>query len=182
MAMLRILWPFAAGVIVCFTGKFFGAPLVDVMILRRRIHQELLILSKVKLIGMDFYLYQDKSRVLDDARRNIREFGSRLSALTTSLHQPLPFILGKLSYDFDGAAANLLQLSVEADDRAQTLARRQVEIALRLPLSEESDEGSSALAGGVLPNTSARDRIAAMNALPAGRPGVADGGRHSDLR
>jgi hypothetical protein len=176
--MVHILWPLAASVMAWFAGKFFGAPLLDVLILRRQIHQEFLILSKVKLISGDPYHYPDQSRSLDNVQRNIRELGSRLSALTTSLHQPLPFMLGKLGYDFDSAAGNLFQFSVEADDRTQSLVRRQVEIALRLPLSEKSKERSATLAGDLRRDTSEGDRIASLNSLPAGIPRAADRGRH----
>jgi hypothetical protein len=92
------------------------------MILQRQIHQELLISSKVKLTTGVFYLYQDQSRTLVGLRRNIRECGSRLTALNTSPSPPpLPFILKRWGYDFDGAAAKLLQFSMKVDDHEQSL-------------------------------------------------------------
>jgi hypothetical protein len=162
--MLHILWALAGVVVVWFAGKFFGVPLIEIMVLRRQVHQGLMISSKVKLKNKDWYLHQE---VLDNMRRDIGEFGSRLAALNTSLYQPLSFILEKLRYDLDGAAANLLHLSIELDEGERSLTRRRVEIALRLPTSTESHEcgpkatqGSSRLNGhhhdvGVLPPSTA---------------------------
>jgi hypothetical protein len=130
--MLHILWPLTGGVIGYFAAKLFCGPLIDILTLRRQLHQELLISSDVKLLSEDWCLQLVRQRGRDNARCNIGEFGSRLTALSGSLCQPLPFILKRLGYDFDIAAANLLRLSDEWADSERSVIRHQIEIALRL--------------------------------------------------
>ena len=131
--MLHVLWPLAGGVIAWFAAKLLCGPLIDIMILRRQIHQEFLVLSKEKLLSEDWCLHLDQQRAQDGAwGRNIGEFGTRLTALNASLRQPLPFILERLGYDLDRAAANLRRLSSEWDGSERPVMRHQIEIALRL--------------------------------------------------
>jgi hypothetical protein len=145
--MLHVLWPLAGGVIAWFAAKLLCGPLIDIMILRRQIHQEFLVLSKEKLLSEDWCLHLDQQRAQDGAwGRNIGEFGTRLTALNASLRQPLPFILERLGYDLDRAAANLRRLSSEWDDSERPVMRHQIEIALRLrPCREVHDCKANAI-------------------------------------
>ena len=137
--MLHVLWPFALGVFGWFVANFFGAPLLDILLLRREIHQELIFLWDVRLLSDDRALREHQ---FDDAVRRIGKLGARLSALKASLYQPLQSVVRKLGYDLEGAGRDLLNLSTELDDDQRLLIRRHIEIALRLPQSQGSYDRS----------------------------------------
>jgi hypothetical protein len=137
--MLHVLWPFALGVFGWFVANFFGAPLLDILLLRREIHQELIFFWDVRLISADRALREHQ---FDDAGRRIGKLGSRLIALKASIYEPLQSIVSKLGYDLDGAGRDLLNLSTELDDEERLLIRCRVEIALRLPQSQGSYDRS----------------------------------------
>lgn len=138
--MLHLLWPFVLGVFGWFVANFFGAPLLDILLLRREIHQELIFLWDVRLLSDDLALREHQ---FNDAARRIGKLGSRLTALKGSLHQPLQFIVSKLGYDLDDAGRDLRYLASELDDDKRLLIRCQVEIALRLPHFQGSYDRSS---------------------------------------
>ena len=67
----------------------------------------------------------------------MRRLGSKLSALNTSFYRPLSHLLFILGYKIDNAAKNLLRLSAEFEDDDRALSLYQIEVALRLPHSDE---------------------------------------------
>lgn len=140
--MLHLLWVFAVGVLGWFAAYFFGVPLINILIVRRQIHQELMFSSNIMLLCKEPLFHEHNQRSFEDVQQRIRKLGARLSSLNTSLYQPLPFILRRVGYDFGGAARNLRHLFTELEDDERSLTRYRVEVALRLPHSEESHDGS----------------------------------------
>jgi hypothetical protein len=140
--MLSVLWPFLIGVLGWIAANFAGKPLIEFLSLRKEIQEELIFLSNVysprketREYGEE--AYNNERRMFSDAQTTIRRLGSKLNALNASLYKPLPYVLRAMGYDLNDAAKKLLGLSTQYDDNDRTLTRYGVEVALRLPHSEE---------------------------------------------
>ena len=154
LSWIRTLWPFGVGVFGWFTGilgavcgwlarNFLGKSILEFVKVRQEIQKELTYLSNVDLPSSRTFRegtaadYEEEVRIFAEARGKVRRLGSKLSALNTSFHRPLSYILRILGYKIDDAAKNLLRLSAEFEDDDRALSLYQIEVALRLPHSDK---------------------------------------------
>jgi hypothetical protein len=123
--------------------NFPGKSILEFVKVRQEIQEELTNLSNVDIPSSQTFCegtaadYEEEVRIFAEARGKVRRLGSKLSALNTSFYRPLSFLLRILGYKIDDAAKNLLRLSAEFEDDDRALSLYQIEVALRLPHSDE---------------------------------------------
>jgi hypothetical protein len=61
--------------------------------------------------------------IFHDSQKKLRQLGSKLTALHTSLFPPLPHLLRAIALKIDDAAKRLLRLSYQYDEACSTVAR-----------------------------------------------------------
>ena len=120
--------------------NFLGKQILEFVKVRQEIQEELTNLSNVDIPSSQTFRkgtaadYEEEVRIFAEARGKVRRLGSKLSGLNTSFYRPLSYLLG---YKIDDAAKNLLGLSTEFEDDDRALRLYQIEVALRLPHSDE---------------------------------------------
>ena len=149
--MFNMLWPLFSGLggilgvtVGWFVLNFLGKPFLEFLTLRKEIQEDLIYLSNVYPPSQQTFHegteedYQNEVTKFRDARDKMRQLGSRMISFSTFLTKPLPYILQRwMGYDLDVAARNLLGLSTEFETIDITIRRYRIEVALRLPHSEE---------------------------------------------
>jgi hypothetical protein len=145
--MLQVLGTFFVGALGWIAANFVHKPLIEFLSLRREIQEELILLSHVHLPLEETKeeqgdeAYNEQIQMFWEARKKIRQLGSKLSAYNTFLNTPLltptSCLLHVMRYEIDDAAKQLLRLSTAYDNEDEAVTRYRVEVALRLPRSNE---------------------------------------------
>jgi hypothetical protein len=137
----------ALGAIGWFGANLLINPWVEVLKLRKEVQEELTFLSNVDppnsgtLCEQGEEAYQNEIQMFQDSQQRIRQLGAKVSAHGTLL-DTRPFsvtscLLRAFGYQINEAGKELLWLSSAYEDRHTAVKRYRVEVALRLPHSNE---------------------------------------------